>query len=147
MAFAAERRLVGAPASILRPHACSRCGARRSGLLKGLAREIVRQTPRRTLATTVMKPMADAQPPDGPDGALNSADELALLWDRFRTGGAVACPGDGVPLALAVDASAGVYRFVCPRCGVASPWFESGPGGLVIRGHSSQRMPAHKAGD
>ncbi len=64
---------------------------------------------------------------------LGSVEELGSVWDRFRAGGVVACPRDGAPMALAVDAAAGAYRFVCTSCGTASPWFESGPNGLKIK--------------
>jgi hypothetical protein len=78
-----------------------------------------------------------AKPPE----ALGTADDLKDIWDRFRTGNPVFCPGDGAPVALSVDAAAGVYRLVCTRCGVSSPWFESGPGGVRVRGHSQPRVP------
>jgi hypothetical protein len=79
--------------------------------------------------------MADATPPpDASHAPLGNLDELNDLWTRFRTGAMVLCPADQGPLALAVDASVGIYRFVCTQCGVASPWFESGPDGAHIRG-------------
>ena len=65
---------------------------------------------------------------------LGTVAELAPVWDRFRDGDVVLCPKDQGPMALAVDAAAGAYRFVCTCCGNASPWFESGPGGMRIRG-------------
>ena len=71
----------------------------------------------------------------GPDEPLESTDELRASWSRFRSGEAVPCPVDQAPLALAVDASAGTYRFVCTQCGTASAWFESGPAGIQVRGH------------
>jgi hypothetical protein len=80
--------------------------------------------------------MADPQKsPDGSQTALGSSDELGTVWNHFRSGGAVPCPIDRAPLALAVDASAGLYRFVCTQCGAASAWFESGPAGLRVRGN------------
>jgi hypothetical protein len=84
----------------------------------------------------------DAKPPDAPAAPLGTPADLRELWDRFRKGGMVFCPGDGAPMALSVDAAAGVYRLVCTRCGLASPWFESGPHGLRIRGQSQPSMPA-----
>jgi hypothetical protein len=62
-----------------------------------------------------------------------SADGLRACWARFRSGDPVHCPIDHAPLALAVDASAGTYRFVCTECGVSSAWFESGPAGIRVR--------------
>jgi hypothetical protein len=69
----------------------------------------------------------------GKPGQLNSVERLGVVWDDFRGGGVVYCEKDRGPLALAVDASANAYRFVCVSCGNASPWFESGPSGLRIR--------------
>ncbi|HEY8042569.1 MAG TPA: hypothetical protein VIF15_22360 [Polyangiaceae bacterium] len=81
--------------------------------------------------------MADSsKPPDAAYAPLGSPEELRGVWDRFRAGEVVPCPADGAPLALAVDAAAGAYRFVCTKCGVASSWFESGPSGIHIRGYS-----------
>lgn len=77
----------------------------------------------------------DAQSPDAPRAPLGTAEELKGVWDGFRAGNVVPCPVDAAPLALAVDGSAGAYRFVCTRCGIASPWFESGPNGMLLRGH------------
>jgi hypothetical protein len=73
--------------------------------------------------------MANAAPHD----QLTSLDELASVWEQFRAGAMVACAKDGGPLALAVDAGAGAYRFVCTSCGNSSPWFECGPAGLRVR--------------
>jgi hypothetical protein len=76
--------------------------------------------------------MADAaKPPNG--SPLSSGDDLGHLWDRFRAGGVALCPSDAAPLALSVDASAGLYRFVCIGCGSASAWFESDPDGIRTR--------------
>jgi hypothetical protein len=86
-------------------------------------------------------PMADTdRPPDGAPEPLASASVLQAAWERFRAGDAVACPVDGAPLALAVDASAAIYRFVCTHCGTASEWFESGLTGVRMHG-SSDRSP------
>jgi hypothetical protein len=73
---------------------------------------------------------------EGPPPPLGTAEEVREAWSHFRGGQTVACPRDGKPLALAVDASAGVYRFVCTQCGVASVWFESGVDGIRVRGAS-----------
>jgi hypothetical protein len=80
--------------------------------------------------------MPDAEKPDdaAPRSPLTTADELRDVWRQFSAGDVVPCPRDGRPLALAVDASAGVYRFVCTQCGVASAWFEAGPTGVRLRG-------------
>jgi hypothetical protein len=85
--------------------------------------------------------MADAKPPAAPAVPLGTVDEVKEIWDRFRSGASVPCPVDGVAMALAVDGSIGVYRFVCTRCGLASPWFESGPAGLHLRGHGPHPRP------
>ncbi|HEY1692346.1 MAG TPA: hypothetical protein VGG39_09295 [Polyangiaceae bacterium] len=80
--------------------------------------------------------MVDAANPPDATPPLGTAEELGPVWDRFRKGGAVDCPNDAGPMALSVDAAAGVYRLVCTNCGFASPWFESGPGGIRMRGQS-----------
>lgn len=80
--------------------------------------------------------MADAKPPEPPEGVaapLTSPDEVSKAWNAFRDGVAP-CPADGAPLALAVEGTANVYRFVCVKCGAASAWFEAGTGGLKTRG-------------
>ena len=80
--------------------------------------------------------MADAKPPEPPEGVaspLTSPEEVSKAWTAFRTGVAP-CPVDGAPLALAVEGTANVYRFVCVKCGAASAWFEAGTGGLKTRG-------------
>jgi hypothetical protein len=84
--------------------------------------------------------MADAPPPDGPHAQLGATGELVAAWDGFRRGDAVPCPLDRAHLALTVDAAGGVYRFVCTQCGAASPWFESGPTGLRLRGPSADQL-------
>lgn len=82
--------------------------------------------------------MPDADPPsDGAHPPLSSADELGEAWAAFRAGRGVPCPVDGSPLALSVDASMGIYRFVCTQCGLASAWFEAGPAGLRV--HESRQ--------
>ncbi|HZU81534.1 MAG TPA: hypothetical protein VE987_01400 [Polyangiaceae bacterium] len=78
--------------------------------------------------------MALRRPPPAPAAPLGS-DQLRTVWNGFRSGDVVPCPLDRAPLALTVDASAGMYRFVCTQCGAASVWFESGPGGIRVRGH------------
>jgi len=76
--------------------------------------------------------MADStMPPDGSAAPLSSMRELMDAWSRFRAGDVAPCPNDGSSLALSVDASAGVYRFVCTSCGTASSWFGSGPTGTL----------------
>jgi hypothetical protein len=65
---------------------------------------------------------------------LRTVEELGPVWDSFREGAPVSCPRDSGAMALAVDAAASAYRFVCTDCGNSSPWFESGPGGMRIRG-------------
>ncbi|MGH7440451.1 MAG: hypothetical protein ACRENE_32575, partial [Polyangiaceae bacterium] len=62
-----------------------------------------------------------APPPGGPP--LDTAEEVRVVWEVFRGGGTVACPTDASPMALSVDGSAAVYRFVCTCCGTSSPWF------------------------
>jgi hypothetical protein len=86
---------------------------------------------------TVRNTMPDAAlPPDGLPTPLSNPDELQAVWDHFRAGDVITCPVDARPLALCVDAAATVYRFVCTHCGAASPWFESGPTSIQLRGHS-----------
>jgi hypothetical protein len=85
--------------------------------------------------------MAEFPPPEGLKAPFAATEELRAAWDRFRAGDVVPCPLDRAHLALAVDASTGVYRFVCTQCGAASPWFESGPTGLRLRGHSADPLP------
>jgi hypothetical protein len=75
----------------------------------------------------------DAKSPDVPRAPLGTVEDLKEAWDRFRAGAVVYCPVDGAPLALAVDGAAAAYRFVCTRCGIASPWFDSGPNGMHVR--------------
>jgi hypothetical protein len=74
---------------------------------------------------------ADATPRKA--AQLASIEELGSVWDGFRSGSVVHCGKDDAPLALAVDAAAGAYRFVCTQCGNASPWFESSPNGIRVR--------------
>jgi hypothetical protein len=88
------------------------------------------------------------KPPHGPHEALDvqehaagPSDELRACWSRFRSGDPVPCPLDQAPLALAVDASAGAYRFVCTTCGASSAWFESGPSGIQLRAHPDDDHP------
>lgn len=66
--------------------------------------------------------------------APGTVEELSATWDRFRAGGPAPCARGDAAMALAVDAAAGAYRFVCTACGRASPWFESSVDGLKIRG-------------
>ena len=73
--------------------------------------------------------MAHAREP----AKLTSVDALEGVWDAFRAGEGVLCARDDSALALSVDATVGVYRFVCVSCGHPSPWFEVGPSGLRIR--------------
>ena len=74
-----------------------------------------------------------------------SQEELGPLWDVFRAGKPVVCPREGGAVAVAVDATAHAYRMVCVRCGAATPWFESPPGGIRVRTGTSS-MPAAKPG-
>jgi hypothetical protein len=89
--------------------------------------------------------MSDAPKPPEATPALATPEDVRAAWDRFRSGGSVACAGDGGMVALSVDASSGVYRLVCTSCGLASPWFESGPGGLRLRGQSQPSLPVRAA--
>jgi hypothetical protein len=82
--------------------------------------------------------MPDA--PDAPDALhapLSSIATLKPVWERFRGGGVAPCPVDGAPMALAVDGTVDVYRFVCVSCGTSSPWFEAKLAGRIfIKGQS-----------
>lgn len=80
--------------------------------------------------------MTDTRLPE-PPAPLSTAAEVSDVWTRFRSGAMVHCPADDGGLALAVDGAAGAYRFVCTSCGLATPWFESGPVGLNVRWHLS----------
>jgi hypothetical protein len=78
--------------------------------------------------------MTDAEKPlHGASRPLCSTDEVRIAWDEFRAGAVVRCARDGAHVALAVDATAGAYRFVCTRCGAASFWFEPEPQGIRFR--------------
>ncbi len=88
----------------------------------------------------------DAKSPDVPRAPLGTTEDIQQAWECFRAGGVVPCPVDGAPVALSVDGAAGAYRFVCTRCGIASPWFESGPNGMRVRGQGSAGS-GHTAGD
>jgi hypothetical protein len=59
-------------------------------------------------------------------------DDVGPLWDSFRAGNVVPCPGDAGSLALSVDGN-NAYRLVCCRCGTASSWFEAAPAGIRLR--------------
>jgi hypothetical protein len=87
--------------------------------------------------------MADAEKPSDAAHAtaLGSPEGLQEIWSHFRAGEVVRCPVDGSPLALAVDAALGVYRFVCTKCGAASGWFEAGPAGIRLRGQAQGHGP------
>jgi hypothetical protein len=86
--------------------------------------------------------MADVQKsPDGSQMPLSSVDELSTAWIHFRSGNVVLCPIDRGPVALAVDASLGMYRFVCTQCGACSIWFESGPTGIRVPGPAADHRP------
>lgn len=86
--------------------------------------------------TRSSSPDSAGPPRSSTSALLDGAGNLRDPWAKFRAGDVAPCPGDGAPLALVVDGAAGVYRFVCTRCGVASAWFEAGPKGLRIRGLS-----------
>jgi hypothetical protein len=62
-----------------------------------------------------------------------SEEDVAKLWDVFKSGNVARCPRDEAPLALAVDGAAKSYRLVCTRCGNASLWFEIASGGIHVR--------------
>jgi hypothetical protein len=81
----------------------------------------------------------DGRASDRPSSStLAAAPDIQVHWDAFRKGAVVPCPADAAPLALSVDGATGVYRFVCTRCGLASPWFDSGTGGVRVRAHSHE---------
>jgi hypothetical protein len=79
---------------------------------------------------------------DAQNAPLSSAASVRPLWERFRSGGVALCPNDGAPMALAVEGSIDVYRFVCVRCGTSSPWFEAKMTKLHIRGQSGVELGA-----
>ncbi|MEI7891936.1 MAG: hypothetical protein WCI05_02530 [Myxococcales bacterium] len=86
--------------------------------------------------------MKDGSTPSDGTSEVRASLTLAEAWELFREGGAVQCPEDGGAVALAVDAAAGVYRFVCTGCGAPSPWFEQNPGGMRVRTPSPSMRPA-----
>lgn len=71
---------------------------------------------------------------DAKHAPLSTIAGLKPVWERFRAGGIAPCPVDGGPMALAVDGSVDIYRFVCVQCGHASPWFEAKLTHLAIKG-------------
>jgi len=79
-----------------------------------------------------------AKPSDEPRAPFENVAFLESAWGRFRSGEAVPCPRDEATFALSVDGAVGAYRFVCTRCGLASPWFESGSGGVRVRAHTHE---------
>jgi hypothetical protein len=91
--------------------------------------------------------MVDSPPPAVLPVPLGTKEELRKVWDCFRKGGTVPCPSDGVSMALSIDAASSAYRFVCTQCGVSSAWFESGPHGIVVRGHSAPGASGAAPGD
>jgi hypothetical protein len=50
-------------------------------------------------------------------------------------------------MALAVDGTIDVYRFVCVQCGHASPWFEAKLTHLAIKGGAATSPGASGASD
>ncbi|MCL2779280.1 MAG: hypothetical protein FWD73_14890 [Polyangiaceae bacterium] len=62
-----------------------------------------------------------------------SCAETSQLWAKFRAGDTILCAKDAHGIALAVDSASKVYRFICTKCGLASPWFGTTPAGLVFR--------------
>jgi hypothetical protein len=77
-----------------------------------------------------------------PEGDL-SKEVTAALWDKYRGGKLAQCPHDASPLALSVDSSS-AYRFVCTRCGTASPWFEAGVNGIHLRSSAPPPNPDYE---
>ena len=45
-------------------------------------------------------------------------------------------------MALAVDGTVDIYRFVCVQCGTASPWFEAKLSRIAIKGQSGVDLGA-----
>ncbi len=80
-------------------------------------------------------------PSDAGTGPLGSVESLEPVWNVFRQGGVVACPSDAAPMALAVDGARSVYRFVCSRCGVSSPWFEAKASQVTLHGSTNPDLP------
>jgi hypothetical protein len=89
--------------------------------------------------------VSDTGKPSPDTSFLRTQEGVREIWDLFRAGGSAHCPADGAPMALAVDAFAAAYRFVCPTCGLASSWFECGRHGLQVMDHGTTafgtRMP------
>jgi hypothetical protein len=77
------------------------------------------------------------KPENGPKSPSVDTD-LARSWEIFRRGDVAPCKRDGGPMALSVDGASIAYRFVCVKCGFASPWFEASPTGTMrVRGFGS----------
>lgn len=78
----------------------------------------------------------------GPNPSHLSHAQVAHLWAIFRAGDVVACPRDGIGMALAVDGAAKAYRLVCTQCGLASSWFGTTPMGIVFRSRPATLNPS-----
>jgi len=91
-------------------------------------------TPGASPADGAEKPREAVVPPPPPPRVRGTLtfDEVAPLWEAFRGGAVVPCPGDAGSLALSVDGN-NSYRFVCTLCGTASSWFEAAPAGIRLR--------------
>ena len=82
----------------------------------------------------------DTLPARGSRKGFEESD-VGALWERYRSGESVACPRDGGNLALSIDGAAQIYRFVCNRCGTASPWFGMTRIGLVVQERMATMPP------
>ena len=80
--------------------------------------------------------------PTTPGGPRTLRDEdVAKLWEAFKSGSVAPCPRDQAPLALAVDGTSKSYRLVCTQCGNASAWFETIKTGIYVRGAEDTLAP------
>ena len=84
--------------------------------------------------------MSDAT--DALHAPLSSLVGLRPVWEAFRKGGVATCPVCGGPMALAVEGTVDVYRFVCVQCGTSSPWFEAKLDRIAIKGQSGVDLAA-----
>jgi hypothetical protein len=80
---------------------------------------------------------------DTQQSPLLSYAETSQLWAKFRAGDTILCAKDAHGIALAVDSASKVYRLICTKCGIASPWFGITPAGLVFRTPPTI-MPNHR---
>ena len=83
-------------------------------------------------------------PGETSDSPTLSHGDVTQLWAKFRAGEVVPCPRDAHGVALSVDGAGKVYRLVCTKCGLASPWFGATAAGIVLRSASDTAFPPNE---